>query len=373
MTKPMKIMVLFLIIVFGGLVAFNLFRAFMIKRFFASFEPPPAIISATFAKNQVWDPVINSTGLIKSVNGVAISTEQAGIITDILFQSGQLVKKGQLLIRIDDSVERARLQDNQAALKLAQLNFIRQNDLLEKRATPKSSADEAQSKLTQAQASVAGTQAVIAQKNIIAPFDGKIGIRNINIGQYVSPGTEMVSLQSLNPLYLNFSLPEQYLKDIYINQLVTLKVDVYPNTVFAAQITAVDAEVDAKTHNILVQATVPNPNFKLYPGLFAMLQIHQPQKRNVITVPQTAVTSSLYGDTVFVIENKGKDKNDKPILKVYQRFVETGDQRGDEIEIVRGLKANEEVVTSGQLKLSDDMRVDINNDVKMVPTLQNNY
>lgn len=368
MTKPMKIMIISLAVVFGGLVAWNVLKAIMIKRFFASYQPPPEYVSTTTAKEESWHPYLEAVGTLKAINGVDVSTQQDGIVAQIYFNSGQLVKKGQPLISLDDSVERAQLEDKQAAMALASLNYKRQLDLYPKHATPESSVDEAKSQLAQAKAGVDQIQAVIAQKNIVAPFDGKIGIRQINIGQFVSAGTKMVSLQSLNPLYVNFYVPEQYLSSLYYNQPVNIQVELEPNQWIAGRITAINSEVDADTHNIMIQATIPNDQMKLYPGLFASVKIILAEQNHIIQVPQTAVVPSLSGDIIYVVEKTGQDKDKHPILKVYKRKVLAGEQQEDHITILQGLKAGEQVVTSGQLKLNDGTRVEINNAVQLTPS-----
>lgn len=371
MTKPMKKMMIALIIIFGGLLIFNIVRALFMKEMFAHFQPPPMVISTTKAKAENWHPYISAIGTLQAVNGVFVSTEAAGIIAQIFFNSGQLVKKGQPLISLNDSIERATLEDNQASYKLAYLNFRRQQDLLKQRATPQSSVDEAEAKLAQSKAAIDKTIAMIAQKNIVAPFDGKIGIRKINIGQYVSPGTQMVDLQSLNPLYLNFSIPEQNLKSIYPGQTVLLSVDVYPNVWFKGQINAINSSSNISTHNIELQATIPNGDLKLYPGLFANIHLLLPLQENVVTLPQTAISSSLYGDSVFVVKSEEKGRDGKPILRVHRRYVKTGDQRENQIAILDGLQPNEEVATSGQLKLDDGTTVAINNSVDLITPSKN--
>lgn len=370
MTTPMKKMIIGLVVVFGGLVLFNIVRKLMTEEMMSHFQPPPMVISADYAKLELWQPFVSSVGTLQAVNGVAVTTESPGIITAINFQSGQFVKQGQLLIRIDDSVERADLENNQAQLKLAQLNYNRQKDLVRQKAAPQSALDEAQANLIKAQAAVDRSQALINQKNIVAPFDGKLGIRLVNLGQFVSAGTQFVSLQSLNPLYANFSLPEQYLKSVYVNQPVVLQINAYPNQTFSGQITAINSTSTVTTHNIDIQATIPNDHGYLYPGLFTNIKVIFPTKQQVITVPQTSISSSLFGDSIFIIKEEGKDKNNKPVLKVNREYVVTGEQRGDRVAITQGIKAGNRVVTSGQLKLNDGTRVVIDANEKL-PVNQN--
>jgi len=207
--------------------------------------------------------------------------------------------------------------------------------------------------------------AIIAQKNIRAPFDGKLGIRLVDIGQFVSVGTPLVTLQAIQPLNIDFSVPEQYLKQISVDQLLDIFVDAYKDEKFKGVVHAIDSKVNVKTHNILVQGLVENKDLKLYPGMFAHIEIVLPSIQNVITIPQTAIDYSLYGDSVYIIEQKGKDKKGKPILKAKRTFVTLGQRRGNEIGIIKGLSAGQEVVTSGQLKLNDGTHVQIDNSVKL--------
>lgn len=361
----MVIMIIALVIVFGAVFAWDGVRAYFMHRFFATFQPPPVTISATTVKTQSWQPYINAVGTLKAVNGVDLSPEVSGIIEKIYFKSGQMVTTGQALFKLNDSIEQADLENYTAQLSLDKLTYQRNLDLIKKKAVSQAELDAAAAKLKQSQAQVNKEKALIAQKNIAAPFAGMIGIRNVNLGQYVSAGTTMVSLQALAPIYVNFYIPEQNLPRIYLNQAISVNVDTYPKQVFTGKITAINAEVDVKTHNILVQATLPNKEHKLYPGLFANIHIILPQQKNVITVPDTAVTFSLFGNSVYVIETAGKDKKGKPILRVKEHYVKTGDSRGNQVVILQGLKSGDQVVTSGQLKLSNDTRVNINNAVNL--------
>ncbi len=367
MKKRMIIMIIALVVVFGGIFSFDAFRGYMIKQYFAHFEPPPAVISAHPAESKTWTPYLTTVGTLIAINGVSISSEASGLVAELNFKSGQIVTQGQLLVKLDDSVDQADLKNNQAALTLAQLNFDRIKNLFGKGAASSSDLDTNRAKLQQAQAAVDRTNALIAQKNIRAPFAGKIGIRSVNLGEYVTPGaTILASLQSLDPLFIHFSLPEQDLKLLSENQDVLLKVQAYPDIKFQGKITAINSTVDPKSHTIQVQATVPNKDLKLYPGLFADIEVALPQQQNVITVANTAVAYSLYGDSVFVAKTEGKDKEGKPILKAYRTFVKTGIQRGNEIAIIDGVKVGDMVIDSGQLKLQNGIGVIINNKVSVL-------
>lgn len=403
-------MIIALSIVFGGIIAFNLFKAFMMKRFFASFEPPAVTVSSVQAKKQQWKPRISAVGNFVARNGVEVNAQVSGNVVDIHFKSGQFIEKGKPLVDIDDTVEEATLKFNQSDLALQELNYKRQVDLYKKGATPSSNVDEARAKLLQAQANVEKTNAVIRQKHIAAPFSGRLGIRQVNLGQYITPGqTSIVTLQSMDPLFLEFYLPEQLLKKIYVGQGITFSVEQNPNIIFEGKITAINSKVDVNTHNILVQATVPNcstkslvhpqksnliqvkkssfhikpiiqcstknneeqkvHSFNFIPGMFAEIEINQPTTSEVIVLPSTAISYSLYGNSVFVIEkDKASDKSKNEVLRAKRIFVTTGEQQGNYTVIKKGIKEGQLVVSSGELKLQNGTRVTINNDVKLEDT-----
>jgi len=369
MGKRMTITIIALVIVFGGIFSFNVFRTHLIKQFEKNYVPPPANVSATKATTQSWQPTLMAVGSLVAINGVNVSPEVSGIVMTIRFSSGQMVEKGQPLIQLDNSTDLEDLKNNKAALDLAKLDFTRKASLWRSGAISKSDYDQALATLRQSQAAVNKSLVAISKKNIRAPFSGKIGIRQVNIGQYVNPGDALVSLQSLNPLYVNFSLPEQYLKDIHLNQKISITVDAYTHEKFYGKITAINALVTEATRSIEIQATLPNPDLRLYPGSFADVLIYLPEKKSIVTVPQTAVTYSLYGNTVYVINKKGKDKKGKPILKAYQRYVTVGGMKNNLIVIEKGIKVGEVVVTSGQNKLRNGIVIVINNSVKL-PTIK---
>lgn len=406
MNKKMRNMLIALAVVFGGILIFNLIKAFMIKRFFATYEPPAVTVSSVVATKRDWNPVIHAVGNFEAINGVAINSEVAGKIVALHFVSGQFVLKDTPLVDLNDSIEQATLKFNQADLALQGINYKRQLDLLKRGATPSSSVDEAHAKLEQAQANADKTQAMINQKHIKAPFSGRLGISQINLGQYVTPGqTEIVTLQSMDPLYLNFHLPEQRIKELHLNQTITFSVEQSPNVLFEGKITAINSKVDTDTHNIEIQALLYNcpasaiaspeqPSlvkvkkhlfetkpivvcdtktntdnkttaFNFVPGMFARIEIELPPMRDMIVLPSTAISYSLYGNSVFVIE---KDQQDPNILRVNRTFIKTGDQKGNYTVILSGVKAGQMVVSSGELKLQNGTRVVINNSIKLDET-----
>lgn len=407
--KRMTIMGIALIVVFGGIIAFNLIKAVMIKSFFASYQPPAVTVSSAVAEAVDWQPTINAIGNFVALNGVDLSSEASGNVTQIDFESGQYVEKGAPLLTIDDSVDLAVLKSNQSELTLKQLNYQRQADLFKRGATPSSSVDEAKANLQQAEAKVEQTQAQINHKHIKAPFAGRLGIRQVNIGQYISPGqTTIVSLQSLDPLYLQFYLPEQLYKQIHQDQTITFTVEEFPNALFEGTITALNSKVDLSTHNVQVQASLPNcpsdaindpthspliktrkekrgdklivrcstelnsknqiRNFVFIPGMFTSIEIAEPVQKNTVIVPSTAVSYSLYGNSVYLIEkNKDGAKNEDgtDVLTVNRVFVTTGEQQGNYTVIKKGIKTGQLVVSTGDIKLQNGTRVVINNSVKL--------
>lgn len=368
MKKRMTIMIIFLLIVFGGVFGWDALRSYFMGQFFAHFQPPPVTVSTATAQSEKWQFTLKTVGTLIAVNGVTISPEVAGVITQITFNSGDMVQQGQLLIKIDDSVDQANLKSAEAALALANISFERTATLYKRNVASASDYDTAKATLQQDQAKVDGIKALIAQKNIVAPFPGKIGIRQINLGQYVSPGTPLVTLQALSPIYVNFYLPEQYLPKLALGQTVNAEVDTYPHEVFIGQISAIDAQADITTHNILVQATFPNTDQKLYPGIFANIDVVGPNSTEVVALPTTAVTYSLFGNTVFLVENPAKPEktaDGQPIYLVKQQFVTLGEQTGDKVVITSGLTAGQQVVSSGQLKLENGTRILINNSVQL--------
>lgn len=366
-SPQMKKMLKIVGIVFGIIFGWFFIKKGLFLYFISHYEPPPVTISASTARSQPWQSYVTSVGTITAINGVEISAEVSGLVKEIHFQSGQLVNQGDVLVVLDNSVEQAQLKDNESKLKLAQINYDRDKTLLKKNVGSQAAADTSFAKLQEAEAGVEQIKAKIKQKTITAPFNGKIGIRLIDIGGYLSAGTAMVSLQSLDPLYVRFNLPEQYVPSLYLQQPVDVDVNLNvtsaTNSSIKGTITAINSKVDQSTRNILVQATIPNKNLQLYPGMFALVRIWLNDKKNVITLPQTAISYSLHGDSVFLIENKGK--KDKPDLYVNRKYVKVGERRGDLVVILDGIKAGDQVATSGQLKLQNETHVVIDNSVEL--------
>ena len=364
MAKRFIVAAIILALIFGGSFAWYITRVILVKRYFATHQMPPVTVSTAIAKKATWHPTLKSVGTLQAINGVEINAELAGQITQIYFKSGQFVKKQDPLVQLNDSVDQQTLNNDLAALQLDTINYQRQKRLYRMNATSKSALDSAKAKMLQSKAQVVGARVIIDKKNIKAPFDGKLGIREVNVGEYVSPGQSMVLLQSLDPLYVNFDLPEQFLPKLSVGMPVRVTVDSQRGKSFYGKITALNSAVNTITRTISVQATFSNKQHALYPGLFAKVYVILPKQEPVVTVPQTAINYTLYGNSIYVL-SKGKDKFGKPALIARQRFVSLGEREGTVVIVKKGIKVNDQVVTAGQLKLHSNSRVAINNSIKV--------
>jgi len=364
MKKRFGLVILILVIIFGGTFAWYRVRVSFTKSYIAHFKAPAVAVSTQVAAKKTWNPMLKAVGTLTAINSINVSSEVNGQVIQLYFKSGQLVKKGDPLIQLEAAVYQQTLYNHIAQLNLDQITYERQVTLYKTRSTSKSAVDAAQAKMLKSRAQVKTAQVMLARKKIKAPFDGRLGIRQVNIGQYVTPGVALVPLQSLNPLLVDFALPEQDLRLLSNGQKIKIKTDAYVGELFKGKITAINSKVNVITRSISVRATIPNNDGRLYPGLFADVSVILPQKQNVITIPQTAITYSLHGDSVFVV-TKSKDKKGKTILIATQKFVTVGDRRGIVIAIKKGVKAGDVVVTSGQLKLHSGAHIIVNNTVKL--------
>lgn len=322
-------------------------------------------VSEEAVKQETWQPNFTSVGNLDPVQGADIANQVAGNVTAINFDSGQEVEKGQLLVQLDASNEQAQLEGLKAQEKLAELNDQRSHDIFAKHLISQADVDTADSNLKQAQSNVANTEADIAKKTIRAPFAGHAGIRNVNLGQYLPQGTVLVTLQALDHMYASFSLPEQALPSLAKGQRIEVTVDAYPNQKFAGQINAIDSKVDPSSHTVRVQGLIANPQHQLRAGMFANVTISAGRPRPVVTVPKAAVTYSLYGNSVFVLSpsKDQKDEKGQPQLVANEVFVKLGDEQGTRVAVLEGVKAGDQVVTSGMQKLHTGAAVVVNNDV----------
>lgn len=333
----------------------------------AAMVMPPEVVTAATAKAGKWENALTSTGSLVTVQGVTVGAEMAGKVVAINFESGVAVKAGDLLVQLDITNEEAQLRSAEASVALAQASLERSTDLLAKNAISKSDFDlvDAQAKQAAAQADV--IRAVIAKKTIRAPFAGRLGIRLVNLGQILKEGDAIATLQTLDPIYVNFSLPQQNLAQVSAGSVIRLRSDVAMNEVFAGTVTAVNPDVDPVTRNVRIQATLANPGEKLRPGMFANVEVVLPSTDNVLSIPATSVLYAPFGDSVFIV-TEGKDAQGKPAQVLRQQFVRLGESRGDFVVVEDGLKDGETVVTSGVFKLRPGMAVVIDN--KLAPNAQ---
>jgi membrane fusion protein (multidrug efflux system) len=358
----MLVGVLLLILVLAG-AKFLQVKAAIAK--YASFGPPPSAVTSTVAKTQTWQPVLSVVGSMRAVNGVLVSTDLAGIVTQIAFESGRELKKGDLLVKLDTLQEEAQLHSAQARRELAEISLGRQKDLIAKKAVAQSDYDAAESEFRQADAAVEEAQAMIARKTITAPFDGLAGIRQVDLGQYLNVGATIAPLQSLDPIYVEFSIPQENFDQVALGKKVLVRADGIDGRQFDGEITAIDSKVDEATRNVTIQATVQNPDHKLRPGMYVNVDVLLPEQSGVIAIPATAINYAPYGDSVFIVKDATDPGPDGKRGKVViQQFVKLGASRGDQVEIVSGVNPGDEVVTSGVFKLRSNAPVMINNSVK---------
>ena len=351
------VVALLLALVLGGLYGFNAFRAKAIATFFANNKPPPAEISAVVATNQAVPHFAPGIGSIAAVHQVTITPEVGGRITELDFDSGARVKAGDKILQINDAPDQGDLASYQAQARLAAVTLQRAQALEAKKFGPQTDVDSAQSQLDQAKAMIEKTQAIIAQKNVRAPFSGRLGVRQVDLGQYLNPGAPIVTLTDLSMLYINFTLPTQMAPQIAVGQKVDVTVDAYPGRTFHATVTTIEPQISPGTRTISVQATMPNPDEALLPGMFVNVNVVLPEQPPEVVLPETAVDYTLYGDSVYVIREDGTAADGKPQLKAVRTAVKTGLRWDDKVAVLSGLKAGERVVAAGQVKVQDGAAV----------------
>ena len=321
--------------------------------------PPPSTVSSTEVETEEWQPVLISVGSLVAVNGIDVSSEVNGIVSEIAFESGQEVEKDQVLIRLDDSIDIAALEALQADQALAEVQFKRVQGLFEKSVTSKSEFDEAEARFDAARARVRQQEAVIKRKIIRAPFPGLAGIRNVDLGEFIEVGDAIVSLQQLDPIYVDYTLPERYLPRIKKGQAVTTTFDAVPEKTFSGTVSALDSGIDTGTQTLRVRATLANPDGLLRPGMFAQVETVTGEAQPVLTLPRTAISFNTYGNVVYVI-NRGEED----ALSVKRTTVKTGEVRAGRVA-VENLEAGTEVVRTGLVKLRDGVAIKIDNSVAL--------
>ena len=350
-----------LAVVVGGLVGFNYLRSQGIKQFFASNKPPPASVTVAEAKSEVIPNLLSAVGDLAAVHQVNVTSDVSGRVTDIMFTGGSSVKAGNPLVQLFDAPEQADLANFKAQATVAQLSLDRAKQLASRQFGPQATVDQAQAAYDQANAGIARTQAIISQKLVRAPFDGELGVRHVEVGQYLTAGTQIVTLTDLSQLYANFTVTEKDSGQLKVGQTVRVGVDAYPDRVFEGKINAIEPQIATETRNIRVQATLDNPDHVLKPGMFATTTVVLPEKPPVVTVPETAVDYTLYGDSVFLITEKKEDSGNTSLTAV-RTFVRTGSRVEGRAEISSGLKPGDRVVAVGQLKLQSGAAVAISTD-----------
>lgn len=382
MRKKMIVMLIILLILFGGIFLYKLIGGIFMKRAIQNM-PHFVFVAAQKARCALWTPELSAVGSLSAVRGVNITTELAGMVKDIYFEPGSTVQKDQLLVQLNIDTDLAQLHALQANAALAKATYLRDKAQFAIRAISQQVLETDLANMKALEAQVAQQEAVIAKKTIHAPFSGRLGVRNINLGQYVNPGDNIVTLQTLNPIFIDFFIPQQEITRIKLGQTVEVTSDAYPHHVFTGKITTINPAADVSTRNINIQATIINPKEQLLPGMFAHVKIIIGEATSFITVPQTAISFNPYGDIVYVLYPSQEDKDKNPdknkdqsqtankesakqtVYIAKQRFVVTGETRGEQIKILKGLKIGDLIVTSGQLKLKNGSQAIINNKIQL--------
>jgi len=365
--KPIVIAIALLLAISAFVVGIKILQIF--KMVSTPQTMPPTTVSSASVKEEDWAPRLTAVGSVSAVQGAVVSAELAGIVSEINFENGAAAKKGEVLMKLDASQEEALLRSSEAEAQLAKTDLERARDLAIKKVVSSAELDSAQSKFTRLNAVVDQMRSSIAKKSLIAPFDGQLGIRQVNVGQMINAGQQVVALTALDPVYVDFALPEQYLSKLAKDLEVTVRADAFPDRQFKGKLTAINSMVDPVTRNVPLQATLENPDHMLHPGMFAKVEVALPQTEKTIVIPGSAVSYAPYGDSVFVIDKKKDPKTGKESQVLRQQFVRIGDARGDFVAVTQGLKAGQTVVSTGVFKLRNGMAVTVNNDLAPKPQL----
>ncbi len=363
MAKRMILMLVVVGLVVGGLGFVKLKQIQTAVAQGASFQPPPVAVTTVVAKQEQWSSSLNVIGTIAAVQGVTVSADLPGTIDKINFESGKWVKEGDVLVELDTRQERAQLAAMEAARDLAHINFDRMQQLVKQGVVAQSAYDNAISLQKASDAQVGEVRATIARKTIRAPFSGVLGIRQVNLGQYLPAGQAIVSLESLDPIYVNFGIPQQDAGEVRVGRVVTISNDYLKGTKYTGKVTAFDSVINESTRNVQVQATIANPHSKLHSGMFVQVQISTGAERPVISLPATAINYAPYGDSVYIVGDM-KDPKGNTYRGVRQQFVKVQGSRGDQVGIISGLNPGDEVVSSGVFKLRNGASVVINNTIQ---------
>jgi membrane fusion protein, multidrug efflux system len=358
MAKRMILMLAVMVVVIGGIIGFKLFGRHMMNVALASQRPAPVTVSTAEARELTWEPSLHAVGTFAAIQGIMVSAQLDAPVTKIAFESGAVVKAGDLLVQQDVSTEQAQLAAAEAAAALGRLSLERARQLREQGSNAPIELDTAVATFDQAQANVAAIKSVIEKKTIRAPFAGRLGIRQVNLGQFVRSGAAIVPLHALDPIYFNFSLPQQNAGRVTQGQAIGVTIDAFPGDVFTGTVTAVNPNVDDVTRTLQFQATLKNADARMQPGMFGSLEVRLPTSDRVVTLPLSALVYNPYGDAVYVVQKKGSG------TEVRQQFVTSGAKRGDQVAITKGVTAGDVVVTSGQLKLRNGSAILVDNTVR---------
>lgn len=366
MKKQMSVMLIILAVLFGCIFGYKLIMNLLMKFFISqSMSSHVTYVSAMPAKYSLWQPQVKASGSLRAILGVDVTTEAAGMVQTVLFTPGALVKKDDVLVQLNIAPDLAQLHALQASAELAKITYNRDKAQLAVQAVSQATVDTDEANVKNFNAQVEQQAANIAKKVIRAPFAGRLGISLINPGQYLNPGDKIVSLQTMNPIYVDFFVPQQTLEKLAVGQNVHVVSDAFPERTFEGKITTINSAVDTSTRNIEVEATVTNPKYLLTPGMYATVTVEAGKQERYITVPLTALSFNSFGDIIYVLEKNPNDKHkkkDKPQTYIaHQKFVTTGEKRGDQIAILKGLNDGDLIVTSGQLKLRNGSVVAIDN------------
>jgi membrane fusion protein (multidrug efflux system) len=363
MKKRMVIMLAAVAIVFGGIFGFQAFKAAMVKKYMSAMAQPPQTVTAGKATFSEWQPKIAAVGSLRAVKGADLSLEVSGVVDSITFNSGDDVEQGTPLLKLRSEDDAAKLESLQATADLNEITYDRDQKQFKLQAVSQATLDTDAANLKNAKAQAAQQKAILDKKFLRAPFAGHLGLRQVDLGQYLGPGTVIVTLQALDPIFLDFFVPQQAFDQVRLGQSIAVQVDAYKDQAFSGEISAVNPKVDANSRNVQVRATLKNADHKLIPGMYATVDIPTGAPQNLITLPQTAITFSPYGDTVYIVDNKGVDSSGKPQLIARQSFVTIGATRGDQVAILKGVNEGDTIVTAGQLKLHNGSTVLIDNSI----------
>ena len=366
MIKPMVILLIAVALIMGGIFGWHVLVGGFIKKAMTGMAAAPQTVSTTVAASTSWQSTTQALGSLRAVRGADLAAQAAGVVDKINIESGTEIPAGTVLLTLKGNDDPAKLAQLKAQAELAAITYRRDQEQLAAQAISQATVDADASSLRSAQAQVAGQQALIEEKTVRAPFAGRLGIRQVDEGQYLAAGTTVVTLQALDPIYIDFYVPQQSLATMKVGQAVRGTVDTYPGTTFTGKIVSINSRVDAASRNVQARASFANEDRRLIPGMYANVEIDNGTATTRITLPQSAITSNPYGDTVYLVQKQGVDDKGNPKLTALQRFVKVGETRGDQVAVASGVAAGDEVVTAGQLKLRNGAPIVVNN--KVVPT-----